>query len=217
MVAWKPDRRLIALGSAVMLLLSLAPIIWQAVHKLSFRYRYPGLLLLWSFCLYATGFTPSLYSLGHGGLVRTLNAVKITYQLLLIINEVYWIGWICEKRKRTEESVVAGGAPFFFYPVMGLIMLGIFAVTPDKEGSYSSYTAYHYVHTGEAYNFYQEYLKRVDTIRNGGKEVVVEPLYFRPWILGVGDLWEDPTYEANTAIALWYDKEAISCQLPDAE
>ena len=200
---------------AVMVLL--APIIWQAVQKLNFRYRYPGLLLLWSFCLYATGFTPSLYSLGHAGLGRTLNAVKITYQLLLIINEVYWIGWVCEKRRQAEKSVMTGGTPFLFYPIMGLVMLGIFAITPSKEGSYSSYTAYHYVHTGEAYNFYREYLKRVDTIKNGGKEVVVEPYYFRPWILSVGDLSEDPAYEENAAIASWYHKEAVICRLPDTE
>lgn len=199
---------------AIMVLL--VPVIWQGVQKLNFRYRYPGLLLLWSFCLYATGFTPSLYSMGHGGLGRTLNAVKITYQLLLIINEVYWIGWICEKRKKSGKSVAAEGAPFLFYPAMGLIMLGIFAVTPDKEGSYSSYTAYHYVHTGEADNYYREYLKRVDTIKNGGSEVVVEPYYFRPWILCAGDLGEDPANEANAAIANWYNKVAVSCQLPDA-
>ena len=198
-------------------LVLLAPIIWYAVQKLDFRYRYPGLLLLWSFCLYATGFTPSLYTMGHEGLARTLNAAKITYQLLLIINEVYWIGWICEKRKRAGKSAATGGVPFLFYPIMGLIMLGIFAVTPNKEGSYSSYTAYHYVHTGEAYNYYHEYLKRVDTIKNGGSVVVVEPYYFRPWILCIGDLREDSAYEANTAMARWYGKEAISCQLPNTE
>lgn len=202
---------------AVMVLL--APIIWQAVQKLNFRYRFPGLFLLWSFCLYATGFTPSLYSLGHAGLSRTLNAVKITYQLLLIINEVYWIGWICEKRRQAEKSFMIGGVPFLFYPIMGMIMLGIFAISPkiNKEDNYSSYTAYHYVHTGEAYNFYREYLKRVNTIKNSGSEVVVEPYYYRPWILSVGDLGEDPTQEANMAIARWYNKEAISCRFPDTE
>ena len=200
---------------AVMVLL--IPIIWQAVQKLNFRYRYPGLLLLWSFCLYATGFTPSLYSLGHEGLGRILNAVKITYQLLLIINEVYWIGWICGKHKRAEKSAEKGGAPFLFYPIMGLIMLGIYFTTPDREGSYSSSAAFHYLRTGEAYNYHQEYLKRVDTIQNSGSVVVVEPYSSRPWILSIGDLWEDPTYEANRAMARWYNKEAISCQLPDVE
>lgn len=195
----------------------LAPIIWQAVQKLNFRYRYPGLLLLWSFCLYATGFTPSLYSLGYAGVDRTLNVVKITYQLLLIINEVYWIGWICEKRRRAEKSVMAEGAPFLFYPIMGVIMLGIYFATPDREGSYSSSAAYHYLRTGEAYNYYQEYLKRVYKIQNSGSVVVVEPYSFIPWILSVGDLWEDPTYGANTAIARWYNKEAISCWRPDSE
>lgn len=195
---------------AVMVLMT--PIIWHAVQKLSFRFRYPGLLLLWSFCLYATGFTPSLYSLGHAGVGRTLNAVKITYQLLLIVNEVYWIGWICERRRRAEKPTETGGAPFLFYPVMGLVMLGIFVAMPSKVGEYSSYVAYHYVHTGEAYNYYQEYLQRVSTIKNGGEQVVVEPYIYSPWILCVGNLTEDSYNQANRAMASWYDKEAISCQ-----
>lgn len=200
---------------AVMVLL--APIIWQVVQRLDFRYRYPGLLLLWSFCLYATGFTPSLYAMGHPGLGRTLNAVKITYQLLLIVNEVYWIGWFCGKRRQEGKPVMADGIPFYFFSVMALVMLGIFAATPSKEGSYSSYTAYHYVHTGEAFNFRREYLMRVDAMKNSGAVVEVEPYYYRPWILSVGDLIEDPSYEPNMAMAEWYGKEAIICRFPDQE
>ena len=199
---------------AVMVLL--APIICHMVQKLNFRYRYPGLLLLWSFCLYAVGFIPSLYSLGHAGEGGALNVVKITYQLLLIVNEVYWIGWICERRgQKAKEPVLAGGAPLLFYPVMGLVMLLIFVVNPRKEDRYSSYTAYYYVHAGEAYNYYQEYLTRVNTIRSGGEEVIVEPYLYRPWILCVGDLMEDPANDVNRAMADWYGKQSISCQLSE--
>ena len=42
------------------------------------------------------------------------------------------------------------------------VMLAIFSVSPNQAGNYSSFGAYYYVHAGEAYNFYQEYLKRVE-------------------------------------------------------
>ena len=199
---------------AVMILL--LPIVWQMGKKLTFQFRFPGLLLLWSFCLYATGFTPSLYSLGHAGLGRTMNAVKITFQLLLIINEVYWLGWI-QKKLRDRDKFFDRGAIWWFYPIMGALMLCIFAVEPHQSAKYSSFAAYYYVHTGEAYNFHQEYLNRLETIVNGGSDVVVTPYVYRPWILQSSDLSSSPEGEANRAMAAWYHKNSITCIAQDSE
>lgn len=203
-----------AITAAVMILL--VPVVWQAVKKLEFSFRFPGLLLLWSFCFYASGFTPSLYSLGHGGLGRTLNAVKITFQLLLVINEVYWLGWL-QKRMKEKDKFFDRGAMWWFYPLMGVIMLCIFAVEPNQSAKYSSFAAYYYVHTSEAYNFHLEYLNRVETIVNGGADVVVEPYNCKPWILQPSELSSSPDAEANRAMADWYHKNSISCIAKEAE
>jgi hypothetical protein len=88
-----------------MVMVMLLPLIWQALKETEYRFRYPGVVLLWSFCLYATGYTPSLYSLGHAGLSRTLNAVKITYLLLLFLNEIYWCGWLQQRAAGTTGNV----------------------------------------------------------------------------------------------------------------
>lgn len=192
---------------AVMILL--IPVIWQMVKKCRFSFRYPGLVLAWSFCLYAAGFTPSLYSLGHAGLSRTLNAVKITYQLLLILNEVYALGWLCGYLEQKKKHVFSGMCPWWFYPAMGAVMLVIFSFSPNQAGNYSSYGAYYYVHTGEAYNFHQEYLKRVEILKSSVTDVVFEPYRFRPWLLCMGDLSDDPDNEANRSIANWYGKSSV--------
>lgn len=194
---------------AVMLLL--VPVIWQMAGRTNFTFRFPGLLLLWSFCLYATGFTPSLYSLGHAGLGRTLNAVKITYQLLLIINEVYCLGWLRGYLAKREKSIPNGKCYWWFYPLMGLFMLFIFSIEPNQAGTYSSYGAYYYIHTGEAYNFHQEYLERVKLLKGEENVVVVTPYHFKPWLLCVGDLSEDQQNEVNRSVAGWYGKEAVIC------
>ncbi|MCH5343126.1 MAG: hypothetical protein J1E64_03730 [Acetatifactor sp.] len=195
---------------AVMIVL--IPVIWQMVGKLTFQFRRPGLILLGTFCLYATGFTPSLYSLGHAGLGRTLNAVKITYQILLFLNEVYWLGWMRQKLEQKKHMLgLKQGAPALFYPAMGLLMLGIFAIEPNQAGTYSSYGAYYYVHTGEANEFHKEYLGRLETIANSGAEVVVRPYHFRPWLICAGDLSENKDAEENRAMASWYDKGSIIC------
>ncbi len=202
----------------------LFPIVWKMLKGVRFRFRYPGVILLLSFCFYATGFTPSMYTLGHAGLSRTLNAVKITYQVLLILNEIYLLGWLQQKLysteglkirkwrwKTPEKKQAAIGCRWWFYPLIGILVLLVFSLTENKLGTYSSYGAYYYVHSGEAYNLRKEYEARVETIQNGGADVVVEPYHFKPWFLCSGDLSEDPTAEENRAVASWYGRESITC------
>lgn len=205
-------------GGWIMLavLVLMIPVFLNMAGRIRFTFAFPGLVSLASFCLFATGFTPSFYSLGHEGLSRTLNAVKITYQILVLLNEMYWIGWLVRKR---EAAGRVGKAPLYwwFFPVMGAVMLVIVLTSSNIAGSYSFYGAYYYVHTGEAFNFYQEYLNRVQTIKEGGSSVTVEPYHFRPWILCVGDLSEDSSAEPNRSMAEWYGKEDISCKVQQDE
>lgn len=191
-------------------LLLLLPIIWQAVGKSKFSFRLPGLVLIGAFCLYATGFTPSLYSLGHAGLSRTLNAVKITYQILLIVNEIYWLGWARRMLERRGGRLLGlEGAPWWYYGAVLAGMFLIFSLLSNQAGSVSSYGAYYYVHTGEAYNFYHEYLARVEILKSDEKDVVLEPYHFKPWFLCIGDLTDDPEREENRVVAEWYDKNTV--------
>lgn len=176
-------------GSIVlMVMVMLLPLIWQALKETKYRFRYPGVVLLWSFCLYATGYTPSLYSLGHAGLSRTLNAVKITYLLLLFLNEIYWCGWLQQRLQKKASGSAArwlanwnGAAVWWFYAIMGLEFIMIFQVSPNQAGHYSAYGAYYYVHTGEAYNFHQEYLERVDKLLGDEDDVQLQPYHYKPW------------------------------------
>ena len=183
------------------------PLVWYMVKQASYRFRLPGLVSVWSVCLYATGFTPSLFSLGHAGLGRTLNAVKLTWQLLLVLNLVYWCGWFA-KRKREKKALMCR---WWYYPIVGILALLVFHTEPNQAGSFSSYGAYYYIHTGEAYNFYQEYLGRVEVLKSDAKEIVFEPYHWRPWFLCAGDLSDNPDDEANSALASWYDKDTIIC------
>ena len=215
-------------GPATLVMLLLAfPVVRNVVRKQSLGFRYPGLLLAWSVCLYAAGFTPTLFVLGHGGFDRTLNAVKLTYQLLLVLNFVYWTGWVCRKRREAQnpwklsglwerfEKIAGIGQnknPMRFYLLIGILLSVTFYVEENQAGNYSSYGAYYYIHTGEANEFYKEYLARVEKIKKGGDIVVVDAYHFRPWFLRIDDLSEDASREENQAIARWYEKDAVYCR-----
>ena len=173
------------------------------------------------FCLYATGYTPSLYSLGHAGLSRTLNAVKITYFMLLFLNEIYWCGWLKQiLEKRTDKSAQKlsarnGAAVWWYYVIIGVMCLIMFKVSPNQAGHYSSYGAYYYVHTGEAYNFHQEYLERVAILSGPEKDVQLPAYQFRPWFLCMGEISEDADNEANRSLAMWYHKDSVTLKEKD--
>ncbi len=191
----------------------MVPIVLYIVSKSEFCFRFPGLVALWSFCLYATGFTPTLYTMGHTLLGRATNMAKVTFQILLFINLFYFLGWLYQYLKGKNITLPVRNT-WCFYIVMIIIMVAIFALEPNKGGKYSSYCAYYFVHTGEAYNYYNEYLERVEICENGGPDVVVKPYVYKPWLLCLGDLSEDPNYEPNRFMANYFNKNSIICVAP---
>lgn len=192
----------------ILILILLLPTIWKLVKKCTYNFRFPGFVFLWSFCLYATGFTPSLYTMGNAGAERTLNAVKVTFQLLLIFNEVYFCGWICRKNKLKNIERLENTPMIYYLVVLGLVM-AVFVITPAREGAYSSWGAFYFLRTGEAQNHYQEYRERIQLIQESGDDVWVSPYQYDPYILNMGDItryyWDTP----NMFMARWYRKNSI--------
>lgn len=124
---------------------------------------------------------------GTCGTVQNVECSKITYLLLLFLNEIYWIGWLRQLlEKRAEQTtgqltiqkwaIRNGAAAWWFYALIGVACLVIFRASSNQAGHYSSYGAYYYVHTGEAYNFHQEYLERVAILSGPEKMCSCRPI-----------------------------------------
>lgn len=188
--------------------LALLPVFWDILSEFKFEFKFPAIVTILSFCLYATGFTPSWYGMGEEGLARTLCVVKTTFLILLFINEFYWVGWIKCKFRLEEKRL---GHFALFYLVTILLFFGAFALENDKAGSFMTYGSYYYVHTGEALNYYNEQLQRIETINNSDNSIVeLDPLVWKPWFLcKKNELDTNPEAEQNQAAARWYGKTAI--------
>lgn len=141
--------------------------------------------------------------------------------MLLFLNEIYWCGWLKQiLEKRTDKSAQKlsarnGAAVWWFYALIGVACLVIFRASPNQAGHYSSYGAYYYVHTGEAYNFHQEYLERVAILSGPEKDVQLPAYQFRPWFLCMGEISEDADNEANRSLAMWYHKDSVTLKEKD--
>ena len=184
--------------------------IWNTVSKVQFRFPFPAIVTLLSFCFYCTGFTSSYYGMGTEGLSRTWVVIKFTLQLLLFVNVTYWIGWIQQRCKKRGRQIGQARQWVWAYAFVGLLAVLWFQTNPNQAGSVLSYGAYYYVHTGEAYNLHQEYLQRVETIQSSEESIVeVMPYVWKPWFLYKGELSSDPFSETNKGMADWFGKEGI--------
>jgi hypothetical protein len=147
--------------------------------------------------------------MGHEGLARTWTVIKFTLQILLVANEIYLLGWMAKKKGKTGKSVKKIPHYPLFYIAAAVLVFIVFKATPDQIGHFSSWGAYYYVKSGEANNFRQQYLERVEIIKNSGPVVEFEPYAYKPWFLRARDYSSNPEADENHFLTRWYGKEAI--------
>lgn len=200
-----------SLFTFVFLILAL-PAIWTSVKKTEFRFRFPLLVLLFSFCLFSASFTSSHYGLGQEGLPRTFNNCKMLYHLLLIVNEVYLIGWLQRiLKKSSKEKVKKFGINHgvVFYAIVSLALAGVFLTCGDKEAEYPSYAAAKYMKQGFAVHYHMQYLQRL-TILSGPEPVVyLREIAPKLHVLYVDDITTNPNDWRNQHYAVWHGKEQV--------
>ena len=196
-------------GPFVILLMILAvPVILMIVKKTESGFRHPWLVTLLSYGFDCTGFTSSFYSMGNAGLSRTWIAVSFTFQILLFANEIYWLGYLTHSKAadRLRGKLTLKVKHYvLYYLAVFVMMLAAFHFTVDKIGAVSSFGAYYYVHTGEAFAFHQEFLERVRIIEESDHGTVEVPEYaYKPWFLINKDISEDPGGEENRIMAEYF-------------
>lgn len=73
------------------------PVIYLASSKCKWTFRYPVLVILWSFGCYAAQFTPPLYAMSHIGAGRQVDIYYYATHLLAIFQMFYICGWVNKK------------------------------------------------------------------------------------------------------------------------
>lgn len=116
----------------------LIPFVWRAVMRISCEWRYPGIVIVLSFCIFASSFTPTLFAQGYEGPGR-LQDIQYVYFIIMLFVDLFFIeGWISKQlkvRSLVREKVVK------YYVLFIFVCLGIsFVFMPDKENliSYSA-------------------------------------------------------------------------------
>lgn len=194
--------------SSLVVVAAMIPFIINAVNKCKLSFKLPGVVSVLAFCLFATGYTSSFYSWAGPPIARTMVSVKFTYQLMLVLTVIYWVGWIV---KNFAKENCQAKYNFLFFLVLSIFFVVCFAFSKDQAGGYLTFGSYYYVHDCEAQGFRAEYLERIDIIRNSdGGSVGVPAHKYHPWLLiGPNELSTSETAEQNSFMARYYGVDAI--------
>lgn len=195
-------------------LLALVPILWAGASEAQerlIRFRWPFAVSFFSFCLFASMFTPHVYAIGFDGPGRIQNIYFDAFVLLLILNLFWWFGWFSEKisgKRSVPTNGNIGLVPLFSCWGAGFLCLccSVFLL----HGSLASTAALGELRSGEAQRYYAEALERQAILENPSvKDCVFRPYQTTPYLLFFADLSEDPTSYENEDTANFYGKRSI--------
>lgn len=179
-----------------------------------FSFPFPGLVSLWSFCLYAAMFCPSRYATGGMEAGRMQNIIFYAFLLLLALNLLYWQGWLCRKRKcRRETENSLRPLPLLLALAFCVVCVGASALL---RGGLAPAAALSSIRSGQAAAYAEEAAARLAILQDPSeRNPVFTPFTDPPYLLSVTDITEDPEDWRNQGMAVYYEKDSVLL-LPEA-
>lgn len=191
----------------VILGLMLIPILYGIIKKRKYRYPFPLLVSILSFCIFAAQFTPTLYALHITGAGRIQNIYRFNFYILIFGNELYWLGWLA--RRRGEAQIHRDTCWLLPGWMLGGMLLCM-SLAIWGGSTVTSFSAFQSLRKGEAKQYHAEYKERLRVLKDTSvDEVELKPLSVKPYLLFFGDVAEDPEDWVNKAVAQYFSKKSV--------
>ena len=189
-------------------LLLLAMLNRQILPSSRFSFPFPGLVSLWSFCLYAAMFCPSRYATGGMEAGRIQNIIFYAFLLLLALNLLYWQGWLCRRRRRVGEAQSSLRAlPLLLALALCVVCVGASAVL---RGGLAPVAALSSLRSGQAAAYAEEAAERRAVLEDPSeRSPAFAPFSDPPYLLYATDITEDPEDWRNQGMAVFYEKDSV--------
>ena len=185
----------------------------------SFLFRYPGLLTIYSYCLLSAMYCPPYYAM-DGIPERAVNIIYYSFVPLLVLNEIWWIGWYINKKGNSSHDLeIKSGKTRFYRGIssyktillctfVGLILCAGYLFS--GKASRTSALALHDLRSGDAQAYHAVYEERFKLLHDDSvQNVVMEPNPWYPVLICGGDFSEDPDNWTNHSLATYYGKESV--------
>ena len=213
----------------ILLLLLLIPFIWKAAEhreasnpdKAGYgghlpRFPLPGIAAILAYGLASANIAPPLFATGNieAGRIRAIYWMQ--YVLLLILTEIYVIGWLrrVTRRNNHEEPAPAVKSMKIHQAYMAVIAVlfviySLLTVRSDHD-RYTVTQAVAELSNGEAKSYREQYLERLDILEDRSvKKAILTPYEENPGLLYYSDITSDPKDWSNKALANYYGKKKV--------
>ncbi len=185
------------------IILPILAIIFIVYDKLEYkRYKIkPIFVLIVSFLLNATIFTPTFYALGNPGPLRILNIAYIVYTITIFFNVLYFL--IYYKKHSIFDKINK-------YKKQKLIIYSFFIILSiciiTNISNLNAYKALTSIFDGSAKIYSNEKYERHYLLSNADKSKVVtlQPISVKPNLLEYGDITSDTEHWINKSFCDFY-------------
>ena len=201
----------------ILLLIIALPFMWRVVKDMEFDFKYPALVALLTFLLFASQNAPTFYAISYSGPPRLRNIIFFMYLWLLYGNAFYAMGWL-------SRNVKINYAPSPKVYMLAAPLLLIAAITTGYSTS-TGHAAAREIRQGYARRFLAEHRERISLLEaaDGGTVVISAytspPLTLVPWWDGVNpylgtEMSVRESGFVNRAVADFFGAEYVICLPP---
>jgi hypothetical protein len=196
-----------------LLLLMVIPFLWLVVKNLDYEFKLPGVVTFFSYGVYATQITATMYVDGNTGGGRMADILYFAYLVWMLLNLFYWIGWIERKIRNNKVGTFLDKTTgktlnlCVWYSVWGLLLVA--ALYTSELKNLTSYQAYAALKSGAAERYAEQWEARLEILNDPS----VEECYFEPIPREYGNMcyycdFEDGSW-VNPTCAGYYNKKCV--------
>lgn len=208
--------------------IALLPVFYRIAARTNFKFRLPGLMLIFTFGIFCSQGTPVFYAQGLRIPYRMMNIIYFCYYIFMTLNLIYFMGWL--HRRFGDKPVLKtlgsiydtpirlrnAAAVITFAFVIGCVGLVSISESESERGQAvfgsmpMSVSATLSLANGEAATYDMELTERSEYLATAGYENVTLPaLSVTPEIIFHADITEDPEYWINQMLAAYYGLASV--------
>lgn len=195
----------------IIMMILIAPFMWKATGRLVYRFHYPVLFTVFTFGIYASQITATMYVDGSTGGGRMADILYYAYHVWVLLNEGYWLGWLRRRKLSEKFSGLMKAKTWIdqrlavWFLTGGIILAGTVGILELK--TLSTYRACVWLVKGYARDYAQSWEERLAVLKDDSvKEVYFDPLPGYQELVFYADLefeW------IEKACAEYYDKDFV--------
>lgn len=184
-----------------------ASVFYHQAKKLDFEFKYPVVVWILCFILYAAPMSIPLYAYGSLGSPRQYNCYYFWFIIYFTISALYFAGWLS---KRTDLNYIFDNNNAYVVPAAVLTLLFVAGGFKIGYHNFASIQTGVSLLNNEPQTYYQEMMDRIEQYENEDiQDVSVSQLSVYPSIFMEESLEEDADYWTNNSVASYYGKNSV--------